>query len=173
MLDLRQQIAAHQRDLETLTHIVRQRRAELNRFCAQTLWMHYCRLPNGRSSKAVITITETVQTPRGTARPIHGAPEGWVEEVKARLTKMTKDADPRTLSAILGTNEQVKCSYLKDLVQWREIGVWMLHHGAYRGFTAKAALGILAEVLGLEEKGTVWDGGWMNGFLSPVSELHD
>lgn len=135
--------------------------------------MHYCQLPNGQSSKAVITITETLQTSQGTTRPINGAPEGWVEEVKARLTKMTKDADTRILSAILGANEQVKCAYLKDLAQWREIAVWMLHRGAYRGLTAKAALGILAEVLGLEEKGTVWDGGWMDGFLSPVSELHD
>lgn len=164
-IELHRHMTAQRQKIENLGKMISRMVAEAQDFYPKVLWKHYCNLPKGRSSDAVIAITQTTYK-RGAMVPVHSAPQSWIDEILSRLTRMMKDAGEEVVNSIIGPNGLQTSSDLNDLAHWRELAKWLLHHGPYK--RRKAELGILAEVLGFEEKGTFWDGGWMDDFLDPL-----
>ena len=151
--NLQRLILAQQEMVQSAQSAVERRRASAEHLYTKVLWRSYCNLPNGLASPATVDATAMVYE-RGRMVPICEAPKSWVTELKARVSDMIESAGAPVVESIMGSDNSGAQVGEKILVPWRELAVWVLHHGSYK--RKKAKLGLLAEVLGLVEKGTFW-----------------
>ena len=128
---------------------------QLRDLASTALWKHYCSLPNGIANPTVITLTGA-QPVDGRMMPIYDAPEGWIEGVATGVIKLLEACGSQVGSEASDGRYYMGDNLVTILKSWRELALWTLHYGPFNG--DKAELGILAEVLGLVEKGTFWDG---------------
>ena len=120
-------------------------------------WKGYCDLPEGKASPAVLELTSRYYSNGGMV-PIHPAPASWIDEVLARLHELISPANRQLVKRVVGRNPSALSISQPDLLRrgLGEVAVLKIHHGSPKG--TKKNLGVLAEVLGLEEKGTYWHG---------------
>lgn len=157
--ELHQYFAFQRQQFEELAAMLRDKRAEAHDLCGKVLWKHYCNLPKGSSSDAAQEIAQT-HFVHGAMVPVHSAPKGWIDEVQTHIAKMTEDAGEELTESIIGpTNSGHLITEPGDLVYWRELARRLLYGGPYKG--NKAELGVLAEILGLVERGTFWKEDWV------------
>ena len=148
-------IAGQEHKIQKLRDAITQKRAEFYDLYTNVLWKHYCDLPNGVASSAVVEATATIYD-RGVTVPVRKAPRSWTKEVQAAVESMMDAAGVKAANSIMGWEHRTARSKEELLVAWRELAVWLVHHGAYKARIRE--LGVLAELLGLEEKGTFWKG---------------
>jgi hypothetical protein len=135
---------------------IRQRVDQKRQGMIGVLWNQYCILPNNNAPQAVIDATAT-RFVNGRMIPFHVAPGAWVDEILAAMEAMAEAAkEDDYASTILPNTGAYHYENDKILTPYRELAVWMIHHGPWEGQRDK--LGVLAEVLGLEVKGTYWKG---------------
>ncbi|KAK4550028.1 hypothetical protein LTR36_002995 [Oleoguttula mirabilis] len=135
--------------------LARMQHRSITDFCEQALWKLYCQLPTGESTATVRELT-SMYYDNGRMVPIHPAPKEWVAEIRSRLVKMTGAAGKEKIAEMRGPDGASLRYNEQSVVAWRKLAVWLLHRGAYK--RKREELGVLAEVLGLEEKGRVWRG---------------
>ncbi|KAK3714729.1 hypothetical protein LTR37_007709 [Vermiconidia calcicola] len=140
----------HMREMKAL---LAQKRAEANELYKTVLWRQYCILPNENAPQAVIRATET-KFSEGTMRPIYSPPWAWVVEVMQNIEDM-REVTGNEMEECLARPDADTPVNERILTPWRELAVWLLHHGPYKGRREK--LGLLGEVLGLEVKGKYCD----------------
>lgn len=143
---------AQQHAIQLANALMREESMNLRVFCETYLWSHYCLLPHGSATAAVREITATYNN-EGKVKPIHPAPHDWTTTVVIQLQKMILSAGNAKETEYFQNGIRYNQRYLAAT---RELAVWMLHHGKYKG--QLQTMGLLAEVLGLEEKGTFWKG---------------
>ncbi|TKA82871.1 hypothetical protein B0A55_00977 [Friedmanniomyces simplex] len=122
-------------------------------------WKDYCDLPDGKASPAVRELTSTYfDDEKGGMMPIHPAPAAWVEDVLARIHSLVSPANRDMVLQLVGKDQLLmSLSHPARLRQGlSELAVMALHRGLLKG--KRQELGVLAEVLGLEVKGTYWQG---------------
>lgn len=157
--ELHAHFASQREQFEQLAAMLREKRKEAYNLCSKVLWKHYCNLPKGHLPDRILEITKT-EAKDGAMVPVLPAPQSWVEEVQNRIAKMVGDAGEAVIERILGViGSGDLITDASHLRYWRELAMWLLHHGPYRRNTAE--LGLLGEVLGFEERGTFWQEGWM------------
>ena len=139
--------------MQKMKALLVQKRAEANELYKTVLWRQYCILPNEYAPQAVIQATET-KFSEGTMRPIHSPPWAWVVEVMQNIEDM-REATGNEMEESLARPDADTPVNERILTPWREVAVWLLHHGSYKG--CRERLGLLGEVLGLEVKGKYWD----------------
>ena len=122
---------------------------------AEDIWRHYCDLNSGSASSAVIAATR-MEYKQGRMVPVHAAPQTWVEELQARVNKMMQVAGPKLADFVTSSETFGPQTTESVLRQWRALAMYLVHHGPYKG--KRSELGLLGEVIGLEEKGTYWTG---------------
>lgn len=159
MAELNRVFQSQRLQFDQLSAMLLEQREEARDLCAGVLWKHYCNLPKGQSSDVALEMTRTVYQD-GAMVPIRSAPDSWVDEVQSRIVKMVGDAGEDMVQATVGPEN---CGTLiletGHLVFWRDLAQRLLYGGSYRG--NKAEFGLMAEVLGLVERGTFWQEGWM------------
>jgi hypothetical protein len=120
------------------------------------MWRQYCLLPSGNATEAVIELTRMRYDDNIKLQPVHAAPDEWVDKVISTVEDMAEASrEDGEASKILLTGGIYKTSEDKVLKTYRELALWLLS-GPWRG--ERQRLGVLAEVLGLEVKGTYWAG---------------
>lgn len=151
----RRKVEAHEQKLrelkERLDQDIKKKEEEQRRQCEVILWRQYCLLPNGDAPSAVVKATE-MKFKNVKMVPVHPAPQSWVDEVMKNVLDMEeagaeKDYEQPWLADCSDENERI-------LKPWRELAVWLIHHGPYKGRMSE--LGVLGEVLGFVEKGMFW-----------------
>lgn len=154
--------AMYQKHLDKVQHRHRQvlqvaarQYREITTWCEQALWRDYCRLPKGEATPAVVDQTSTYYN-NGEMVPVHPAPKEWVVEMRLRINRLSCAAGGAKLREMRGADGSGLRFEEGTMVAWRKLAVWVLHHGAYK--RSREELGVLAEVLGLEEKGHFWKG---------------
>lgn len=117
--------------------------AQSELLCRFTLWKEYCSIPFPGQA-------DMVQTGHPEAPP-----EAWFKEARSRLEALLyavgRDTCLHYLQPALG---QWPLSHNRIMSGLRDMVLDQLHRGAYRG--RRRQLGVLAEVLGLEAKGSQW-----------------
>jgi len=148
---------ARQKLLVRLQAGKKNRHEGLKRVVAEHFWKGYCDLPEGKSSPAVLELTSRYYD-NGKMVPIHPAPASWVDEVVARVHALVCPANRELVNRVVGKDKtELDLMYPDKLRRGLgEVAVLKLHQGKPKG--SKKELGVLAEVLGLEEKGTFWQG---------------
>ncbi|KAK5172338.1 uncharacterized protein LTR77_003976 [Saxophila tyrrhenica] len=158
--EVKQSVKRTKRQAEKMRDAVRQKREEMRELYEVTLWNRYCALPNPENLHPYVV--EATQTEYDEVEdkmlPLYNAPQPWLDEVIGRVDAMMDDAGPEMVSYCMQGAKGVKDPHEKLLIQWRELAVWCSNHGPYRG--QREQLGVLAEVLGLQEKGT-YAGHWI------------
>lgn len=139
----------------TLPTDMNQKRDRVRNLVSTTLWKHYCNLPTGFATERIVEATRT-KYENGAMVPINPAPSDWVDQVQAELKSMINAAGEAANNFIMGPEPHTAPAEEAVLVYWRELAVWLMHFGPYKGKTRD--LGLLAEVLGVAEKGTFWKG---------------
>ena len=124
-------------------------------FCKNVLWKIYCQLPSGEANRAVTELT-SMYYDNGRMIPIHPAPQEWINMTAVRMFNLVNAAGNEKLREYQGPDGAGLKYDERSMVAWRKLTVWMLHHGPYK--RKREELGVLAEVLGLEEKGRIWKG---------------
>ncbi|KAK5134657.1 hypothetical protein LTR08_006313 [Meristemomyces frigidus] len=120
-------------------------------FVEEVLWKQYCQTPCMPEAATELT---SMYYDEGVMLPIHPPPKEWVVEVRLRVVRLTAAAGDERIRALRGA-DGVGLRYDEaSLVAWRELAVWVVNRGAWK--RKRAELGVLAEVLGLEDKGTFW-----------------
>ncbi|KAK3115541.1 hypothetical protein LTR53_004988 [Teratosphaeriaceae sp. CCFEE 6253] len=135
----------------------RVRDEKLRAVVARHFWKAYCDLPPGKASVTTLELTGRFFN-SGRMMPMHPAPAGWVDEVVACIDDLVCPANRALVMQVMG-RDQFAFSLSRPDKLLRGLGrlaVLKLHHGSPRG--TKAGLRVLAEVIGLEERGTYWDG---------------
>ncbi|KAK5120387.1 hypothetical protein LTR85_006326 [Meristemomyces frigidus] len=151
----KQHLKAFAQNQHEARSLARRQQHNVTDFCEKVLWKLYCQLPAGEASAAVRELT-SMYYDNGKMISIHPAPKEWVAEIRSRLVKMTAAAGEEKIGEMRGPDGASLRYNEQSMVAWRKLAVWMLHHGPYK--KKRAELGVLAEVLGLEEKGRVWKG---------------
>ena len=120
------------------------------------LWASYCVTPDGRAANPAVRKATEVHFVNYHVEPVNTVPETWSTEVGYRLRLL--------LNAAVSDGQTVRLStklWEKDigmaLRHLQDLAKETLHRGSYKG--KRGRLGLLAEVLGLSEKGTFWKGG--------------
>lgn len=120
-------------------------RDEVNHLCSTVLWREYCSIP----------FPDEEEPPTQNPGP---APQDWLSDCQDRL-----------MNLLTAAGQQQTSTYLAPaLVAWprqshqimkalRELALEEIFRGSYKG--KRKQLGVVLEVLGLEEKGTIWKGG--------------
>ncbi|KAK3615870.1 hypothetical protein LTR56_026327 [Elasticomyces elasticus] len=131
------------------------RNEKLKVIVAERFWKEYCDLPKGQSSPEVIELTSTCFDD-GKMVPIHPAPAAWVDHVLARIHKLVSPGNKDLVNQIAKKDPMLMSLSHPDRLRagLGELAVHAVHHGSMKG--KKHELGVLAEVLGLEERGTYW-----------------
>lgn len=120
------------------------------------LWASYCIMADGRAANLEVREATKVHFVNYQTEPVHPVPEAWQTELKYRLRLLLDAAAAEEQTMRLSTKLWEKDIGI-GLRHLQDIASDALHHGSYRGKRGK--LGLLAEVLGLSEKGTFWKGG--------------
>lgn len=123
---------------------------------ANALWRQYCILPDGIATNADVLKATEVEFGSYRVEPVNAVPEVWVREFKYRLGRLL-DAATSDGQVVRLMAKQWEKDVGLALRHVGDIAREVLHHGSYKG--KRARLGLLAEVLGLSEKGTFWKGG--------------
>ena len=84
--------------------------------------------------------------------PVHPAPKEWVAEVKSRLIKLTAAAGEEMIKGVRGPDHAGLRYDEASMGAWRKLAVFVINRGAWKG--KREELGVLAEVFGLEDRGT-------------------
>ena len=148
-------ITTRQEQIQKARNVIAQKRAENEGLLMEVLWRHYCLLPNGSASEDVIQATRTTFE-GGRSIPLYKAPEEWIHAIQKNVEDMMHAAGKKVTDfVILPTHSAMEMNE-SILKPWRDIALWLVHRGPYKG--RRRELGVLAEVLGLEEKGTIWKG---------------
>ncbi|KAI6907877.1 hypothetical protein KC318_g9370 [Hortaea werneckii] len=136
---------------------MQQQQAVLN-FTNSVLWKLYCELPKGESNAKVIEQSSMKWDEKSMRMlPANQPPQQWTTAVYGGLVFMTTQAGHEKLQEFRGPDgTQLKYSS-ECMVGWRNLAVWMLHHGPFK-MHGKKTLGVWGEVLGLEEKGHYYKG---------------
>ncbi|KAK3618406.1 hypothetical protein LTR56_021584 [Elasticomyces elasticus] len=131
------------------------RNAKLKVIVAERFWKEYCDLPKGQSSPEVIELTSTYFDD-GKMVPIHPAPAAWVDHVLARIHRLVSPDNKDLVNQIAKKDPMLMSLSHPDRLRagLGELAVHAVHHGSMKG--KKHELGVLAEVLGLSERGTYW-----------------
>ncbi|KAK5677846.1 hypothetical protein LTS10_009729 [Elasticomyces elasticus] len=131
------------------------RNEKLKVIVAERFWKEYCDLPKGQSSPEVIELTSTYFDD-GKMVPIHPAPAAWVDHVLARIHSLVSPENKDLVNQIARKDPMLMSLSHPDRLRagLGELAVHAVHHGSMKG--KKHELGVLAEVLGLSERGTYW-----------------
>ncbi|KAK5738800.1 hypothetical protein LTR17_005735 [Elasticomyces elasticus] len=131
------------------------RNEKLKVIVAERFWKEYCDLPKGQSSPEVIELTSTYFDD-GKMVPIHPAPAAWVDHVLARIHRLVSPENKDLVNQIAKKDPMLMSLSHPDRLRagLGELAVHAVHHGSMKG--KKHELGVLAEVLGLSERGTYW-----------------
>lgn len=133
--------------------LLRMQHYHVTKFCEEVLWKQYCQLPAGEAPARLQELT-SMYYENGRMLPSHPAPKVWVTEIRSRLVKMTAAAGEKKIKEMRGPDGASLIYSEQSMVAWRKLAVWIINHGAYKG--KREELGVLAEVLGLEEKGSIF-----------------
>ncbi|KAK1052043.1 hypothetical protein LTR33_014500, partial [Friedmanniomyces endolithicus] len=145
----------HHREINERKH----RNEKLRVIVAGNFWKNYCDLPSTKDSLAVRELTSTYFDDRkGTIVPVHPAPVAWIEDVLACIHQLVSPANKDLVLQIARKDELLFSLTHPDRLRkgLSELAVLALHHGPLKG--KRQELGVLAEVLGLEPRGTYWHG---------------
>ncbi|KAK4565399.1 hypothetical protein LTR86_004016 [Recurvomyces mirabilis] len=136
------------------------RRTNLRNTVANRYWTEYCNLPNSQqANNAVKELTATYYDEAGSKLvPVHPAPAAWVDRVVDDVYRLISKENKQLVKQVHGRDERAFHSTEPEHFRrsLSALAVLTVHHGLYEGSNEK--LGLLAEVLGLEEKGSVWKG---------------
>ncbi|KAK1059269.1 hypothetical protein LTR74_012759 [Friedmanniomyces endolithicus] len=144
---------------ERLQNERKHRNAKLRVIVTGPFWKNYCDLPSTKDSLAIRELTSTYFDDRkGTIVPVHPAPAAWIEDVLACIHELVSPANKDLVLQIARKDELLFSLTHPDRLRkgLSELAVLALHHGPLKGKTQE--LGVLAEVLGLEPRGTYWHG---------------
>ncbi|EME38229.1 hypothetical protein DOTSEDRAFT_57378 [Dothistroma septosporum NZE10] len=112
-----------------------------------TLWKTWCIAPSPGQA-----FTEPPVYP---AEP----PEDWLEEMRARVEALLHAAGrEKSLYYLQPVLRQWPRNDLEVMTAIRDLTLEVLHRGAYKRKGGRGELGVLAEVVGIEEKGWAWKG---------------
>ena len=121
--------------------------------CEGAMWKTYCDLPGSDAPEAVREATKTeFNYTQACMVPVSKAPDSWVDEMALCIGKMLEASGTQKALELLKAQADVA----RPLKMWREEAVRLLHHGGFK--RKREELGVLLEVLGLEEKGKFWKG---------------
>ncbi|KAK0267107.1 hypothetical protein LTR91_014673 [Friedmanniomyces endolithicus] len=144
---------------ERLQNERKHRNEKLRVIVAANFWKNYCDLPSTKDSLAVRELTSTYFDDRkGTVVPVHPAPVAWIEAVLASIHSLVSPANKDLVMQLARKDELLFSLTHPDRLRkgLSELAVLALHHGSLKG--KRQELGVLAEVLGLEPRGTYWHG---------------
>lgn len=119
---------------------------EIPSLCSGILWREYVFLASPDDDDAA------------PATPARRPPHDWLDECELRLSNMLFAAGPeRTkdcLEPVLKTFPRQADPVIKALT---DLALWMIRKGPWR--TKREEMGLLGEILGLQDKGKYWRGG--------------
>ncbi len=118
------------------------------------LWQHYCLLPNTEDTPDFVVEATRTEYDEGKTMPVYEAPKEWLDEVTMRVGRMMDAAGEEMAEYCMQGSKSYTDPHEALLMSWREMALWIVSHGAYRG--RREELGVLAEVVGLSEKGRFW-----------------
>lgn len=128
-------------------------------FCVSTLWPRYCLLMPGRGTMPEFeSLTTTQVNDRGERSPAHPAPESWLSEAQAQLTRLLEHARPDKKVLIPRVMEKPGYKGQDVHVLLAEEVKWAIHQGPFKGRQERYEIGLLIECVGIERKGTFWKG---------------
>ena len=153
---LEQLIAGQQAQVDKLRVLVHAKREAADKLYSKVLWRAYCTLPNGAAPLVVMEATRT-EYYRGEMVPVFPAPQDWIDEVRRRVSNLMNAAGNEVSHFAMGPGDPDGGCDEKILVPWGQLAVWAVHKGPLKG--RRSDLGVLAELVGLEKKGTYWKGG--------------
>ena len=133
------------------------RRTNLRDIVATRYWAEYCNLPSGQATSAVEELTTTYYDKvESKLVPVHPAPATWVDRVVDDIYMLISKENKQLVKQVHGRDEHAFHSTEPEHFRrsLNALAVLTVHHGLYEGSNQK--LGLLAEILGLEEKGSVW-----------------
>ncbi|KAK3675786.1 hypothetical protein LTR78_004427 [Recurvomyces mirabilis] len=134
------------------------RRTSLRNTVANRFWIEYCNLPNSQqANNAVKELTATYYDEAvSKLLPTHPAPAAWVDRVVDDIYRLISKENKQLVKQVHGRDTRAFHSTEPEHFRrsLNALAVLTVHHGLYEGSNEK--LGLLAEVLGLEEKGSVW-----------------
>jgi hypothetical protein len=129
--------------------------AQVREMIMQLLWWHYCHLPDANATRAVKDATK-MKFEGGILVPEQPAPEGWIQAVQKNLDDMIEACGKKLIDFAIRPEHHPEEMNDKVLKSMREMANDLIHRGSCKGNRGK--LGVQAEALGLERKGTVWKG---------------
>lgn len=119
---------------------------EMHQICSTYLWKTWVDIP----------ILEEYESTKQIFNPEDSPPANWLAEAESRLTAMLEaageDVTRSYLSPALSSIPRKSSTILKAL---RELSIEVVHKGAYKR-KGKKTLGVLAEILGMADKGEFW-----------------
>ena len=153
--EIEQKIVPREQEIRDTAERVARKQEEVKALMMQMLWRHYCHLPHGNAARAVKESTK-MKLEGGILIPERLAPQSWIEAVDENLEDMMKACGKQLTHFAIRREFHAEGMNKRVLEPMREIANDLIHRGSYKGDRGK--LGVLAEVLGLERKGTVWKG---------------
>ncbi|KAK5113086.1 hypothetical protein LTR62_003665 [Meristemomyces frigidus] len=135
------------------------RETKLRHVVSTKFWKDYCLLPPGQSNPLALEQTRTYFSPiHGQTLPLHPAPCTWTDRVVQDFNTLVSKENAQLVREVNGEDEHAfeygRPERLRRSLN--TLAVLTVYHGIYEG--NKERLGVLAEVLGLDERGTVWKG---------------
>lgn len=141
--------------IQAYSDAIDRKHEELQKVVMQLLWRQYCLLP-GSDAPAAVKEACTLKYEGGRMVPKKPAPAGWDGEIQANLEKLMGACGKKLVDLAKEPSSAAEDMNVRVLVPLREFAMQLLHRAAWRG--KRRRLGVLGEVLGFEEKGTVWKG---------------
>ena len=118
-------------------------RDEVNHLSANVLWREYCSIPFPDEDE------------QDQIQPTNQAPQDWLANCQTNLMNLLVAAGQEQiqtyLAPALASFPRQNSQIMKAI---RELALEQIFRGSYKG--KRKQLGVVLEVLGLEEKGTVW-----------------
>jgi hypothetical protein len=148
-------IASREQEIKDTAERVARKQEEVKGVIMKMLWRHYCHLSDGNATRAVKESTK-MKFEGGILVPERLAPQSWIEAVESNLEDFMEACDKKLTDFAIRPEHHVEEMNERVLTPMREIANDLIYCGPYWGNRGK--LRVLAEILGLEKKGTVWKG---------------
>ena len=154
--ELQKTIESKQEQIQAFAEAVNRKHEEVKAMIMRMLWRHYCHLPNGDAPVAVQEACK-LKFEGGKMVPEKAAPDSWLQAEETNLAEMMEACGNKVTDFAIQPEFYAEEMNARVLTPMREAAVDLVNRGAYRD-SGREKLGVLAEILGLEMKGTVWKG---------------